>query len=219
VPPAVFRDNEGLPSFRERKIKRKIAQGFPAFFLEKEQKHSLRLPETVFFAYNRYVMSALLFGFQAPTHENRKDDRTPVSAFTFLKVKEDGVLSYRYVNLYKNQEWRPANAYQNEPLPADVFAEIQKILADNHDFIVSYAKACPRCAEDRKHAFALVHFGESEFFVPDYVLDARDTTYLSRYDCYPNPDTQKAYQIIRSIVSLINTFVKSLPTRPLWVAS
>lgn len=164
-------------------------------------------------------MSALLFGFQAPTHENRKDERTPVSAFTFLKVKDDGVLSYRYLTLYKNSEWRPVNAYQNEPLPKDVFEEIKKILSDNSAFVETYAKACPRCEEDRKHAFALVHFSTCEFFVPDYVLDARDTTYLSRYDCYPNPDTQKAYQIIRSIVSLINTFVKSLPQRPLWVAS
>jgi hypothetical protein len=164
-------------------------------------------------------MSELVFGFQAPTHENRKDERTPVSAFTFLKVKDDDILSYRYLTLYKNQEWRPINAYHDEKLPADVASEIKKIIADNADFLLAYAQGCPRCQEDRKHAFALVHFAHCEFFVPDYVLDARDTTYLSRYDCYPNPNTQKAYQIIRSIVSLINTFVKTLPNRPLWVAS
>lgn len=164
-------------------------------------------------------MSLPVFGFQAPTHENRKDERTPVTAFTFLKVSAEGRLSYRYENLYKNQEWRPSSAEKTEALPADLFQEVLKIIQNNQSFLESYATRLPRCREDKKHALSLVHFGSACFFVPDYVLDARNTTYLSRYESYPDPDTKKAYQIVRSVISLINTFAKTLPTRPLWVAS
>lgn len=161
-------------------------------------------------------MQEPLFGFETPTYIPKRNGKNANDSFTFLNVYPDGSLSSRYYSLYKNSEWRPINKRKDAVIDKDCFSKISGLLEENKDFFGSFIPAHRFPREGQKQALSMVYVNGDSFFIPDYVLDPNDTTYLPRYEFYPDKDVQKAYLLIREIIVSLSLFVDTFQDNMIW---
>lgn len=149
-----------------------------------------------------------LFAFTCPTRFYEKSLHLALWDFCGASVDSTGLITYWRGKLPHDLHSLPTtkpSTLQMDPLN---FAALKNLLSQDEPLLKAYFTRVPYCIEAKKLRHTTVHCFGLAGLVPDYVMDYEDKTYLPRYICYPDHETQKAYAAVRELGHIVALALK-----------